>query len=57
MGFSLEDQGRVLEAVIFKLSLEEWLEGSQAHKGKKDSTNKEKYLWRLRVKNIIISGK
>lgn len=34
MGFGIKDQGRRLEEVIFKLSLEKWIERSQVHRGK-----------------------
>lgn len=34
MGFGIEDHGRLVEEVIFRLTPEEWIEGSQAHRGK-----------------------
>ena len=34
MGFGIEDHGRLVQEAIFRLSPEEWIEGSQAHRGK-----------------------
>lgn len=57
MGFGIKDQGRLSEDVIFKLSSEEWIEGSQAQREKKNSKNREEYIQRPRGKSMILSGK
>lgn len=57
MGFGMEDHGRLVEEVIFRLSPEEWIEGSQAHSGKEGFQEHRRDIQRLRVKSMMLSEK